>query len=251
MITVLTVNHNTLDFLKLLVQSVRKFRGRVPTEIMVIDNQSTDGSREWAAAQPDIEAKLLTSNTGHGPGLDYGLRLVRTKFVLVLDSDAHLQRVNWDTDLIQLYQSDSRRRLIAARGGVEKAIHPCFMFFETEYFRRNQFSFVARDGYDVGRRIYYDVIEDVLRIECGYENGGQNFYPGTYGTEYYIYGRPTIFHAWYATRMTTCRVGDSVDDYKKEDFLKDKSLVFSMPLVREILAHEENPSHSSARSDAN
>jgi GT2 family glycosyltransferase len=67
MITVLTVNYNTLDFLKLLVQSVRTFRARAPTEIMVIDNQSTDGSREWAAAQPDIEAHLLTRNTGHGP----------------------------------------------------------------------------------------------------------------------------------------------------------------------------------------
>ena len=247
MITVLTVNHNTLDFLKLLVQSVRKFRGQAPTEIMVVDNQSTDGSREWAAAQPDVEAHLLTRNTGHGPGLDYGLRLVNTRFVLVLDSDAHLQRFGWDADLIKLYQSDPRRRLIAAKGGVEKPIHPCFMFFETQYFRSNQFSFQARDGYDVGRRIYYDVTEagfDVLRIECGYEDGGRNFYPGTYGTEYYICGRPTIFHAWYATRMTTCRIGDSVDSYKKEDFLKDKALVFSMPLVREILAHEESSSNS-------
>src|SRR5215510_13885185 len=108
MITVLTVNHNTLDFLKLLVQSVRKFRGQVPIEIMVIDNQSTDGSREWAAAQPDVEAHLLTSNTGHGPGLDCGLRLVNTRFVLVLDSDAHLQRFDWDADLIKLYQSEPR-----------------------------------------------------------------------------------------------------------------------------------------------
>lgn len=247
MITVLTVNHNTLDFLKLLVQSVRKFRGQVPTEILVIDNQSTDGSGEWAAAQPDVEAHLLPSNTGHGPGLDYGLRLVKTRFVLVLDSDAHLQRSGWDADLIQLYQSEPRQRLIAAKGGVEKPIHPCFMFFETQFFRSNQFSFVARDGYDVGRRIYYDVTEagfEVLRIECGYEDGGRNFYPGTYGTQYYIGGRPTIFHAWYATRMTTCRTGGSVDSYTKEDFLKDKALVFSMPLVRDILAHEERSSNS-------
>jgi hypothetical protein len=82
---------------------------------MVIDNQSTDGSREWAAAQPDIEAHLLARNTGHGPGLDYGLRLVNTRFVLVLNSDAHLQRFDWDADLIKLYQSDPRRRLIAIR----------------------------------------------------------------------------------------------------------------------------------------
>ena len=240
MITVLTVNHNTLDFLKLLIQSVRKFRGDVPTKIMVVDNKSTDGSREWVVAQSDVEVHPLACNAGHGIGLDYGLSRVNTRFVLVLDSDAHLQRFDWDVDLIKLYQSDPRRRLIAAKGGVEKPIHPCFMFFEAQHFKSNEFLFRARDGHDVGRRIYYDVTEagfDVLRVDCGYEEQGQNFYPGTYGTEYYIYGRPTIFHAWYATRMTTCKIGECVDSYKKEDFIKDKALLFSMPLVREILAH--------------
>ena len=41
MITVLTVNHNTLDFLKLLVQSVRKFRGAC-TDRDHGDRQSVD-----------------------------------------------------------------------------------------------------------------------------------------------------------------------------------------------------------------
>jgi hypothetical protein len=39
-------------------------------------------------------------------------------------------------------------------------------------------------------------------------------------------------------------MGDKVDDYKKEDFLKDKALMFSMPLVREILAHKESSPNS-------
>lgn len=250
MITVLTVNHNTLDFLKLLVQSVRKFRGSVPTRIMVIDNDSSDGSREWLTAQPDVEAQLLAANAGHGIGLDHGLSLIDTRFVLVLDSDAHLQRFGWDVDLIALYQADSSRRLIAAKGGVEKPIHPCFMFFEARYFKANRLSFQALDGHDVGRKIYYDVTEagfDVLRIECGYEAPGRNFYPGTYGTQYYLYQRPTIFHAWYGTRMTTCKAGQYVDDYKKEDFVKDKALIFSMPLVQEILAHRDPPIITSLR----
>jgi glycosyltransferase involved in cell wall biosynthesis len=244
MITILTVNHNTLDFLQLLVQSVRKFRGEVPTTIMVIDNDSTDGSREWVAAQPDVEAHLLDRNAGHGPGLDYGLSRVSTRFVLVLDSDAHLQRTGWDVDLMKLYQADPRLRLIAALGGVEKPIHPCFMFFEAPYFKSSQFSFVARDGHDVGRKIYYDVLAagfHVLRVECGYEAHRQNFYPGTFGTEYYIFQQPTIFHTWYATRMTTCKIGERLDEsYSKVDFLKDKELLFSMPLVQQILAHGQD-----------
>ena len=241
MITVLTVNHNTLDYVTLLVRSVRKFRGSVPTAITVIDNYSTDGSREWLGSQPDVEAHLLDCNTGHGPGLDYGLSRVKTRFVLVLDSDAHLLRSDWDVDLIKLYEADPRRRLIAAKGPVQKPVHPCFMFFEAQYFRSNQLSFLAREGHDVGRRLYYDVTEagfDVFRIECEFDANGQKFYPPGIGTEYYIDERPTIFHMWYATRMTTCKMGETLDEwYSKEDYVKAKALLFSMPLVQEILAH--------------
>ena len=84
---------------------------------MVIDNESTDGSREWLAVQPDIEAHLQTSNLGHGIGLDIGLSLIHSGFVLVLDSDAHLQRADWDVDFIKLYRSDPRCRLMPCPRG--------------------------------------------------------------------------------------------------------------------------------------
>jgi hypothetical protein len=32
--------------------------------------------------------------------LDHGLSLIDTRFVMVLDGDAHLQRFGWDVDLI-------------------------------------------------------------------------------------------------------------------------------------------------------
>ena len=213
MITVLTVNHNTLDFLTLLVRSVREFWVPVPTSIMVIDNYSTDGSREWLERQPDVEAHLLDCNTGHGPGLDYGLSRVNTRFVLVLDSDAHLLRFDWDVDLIKLYEADPRRRLIAAKGGVKKPVHPCFMFFEAQYFKSNQLSFLAREGHDVGRRLYYDVTEagfDVFRIECEYDANGQQFFsPGHSARNITSISGRTIFH------NVVCHPNDDLQDRGK------------------------------------
>jgi hypothetical protein len=41
--------------------------------------------------------------------------------------------------------------------------------------------------------------------------------------------------------MTTCKIGERLDEsYSKVDFLKDKELLFSMPLVQQILAHGQD-----------
>jgi glycosyltransferase involved in cell wall biosynthesis len=247
MITVLAVGHNTLDWLRLLVQSVRAFRGHVPTDIVIVDNASSDGSREWLEKQDDVFSYPLPENIGHGRGLDFGLRQVMTRFALILDIDAHLQRAGWDADFIKLYQlgANQGRRLIAAKGGeagdpIRKPIHPCMMFFEARFFVQNQLLFWPRDGYDVGRKIYYDLVEaghEVHRVDAGYESHGAKFYPGVFGTEYYIFGKPTVFHAWYGARMADLPLDGSVDGYKKADFERDKELVFSQPLVKEIMAY--------------
>jgi hypothetical protein len=47
MITALTVNHNTLDFLKLLVQSVRRFRGSIPDPDHGDRQRLKRWQREW------------------------------------------------------------------------------------------------------------------------------------------------------------------------------------------------------------
>src|SRR3954464_2227708 len=41
-------------------------------EVLVVDNNSTDGTGEWLRTQP-VTAELLTSNTGGAGGLSHGL----------------------------------------------------------------------------------------------------------------------------------------------------------------------------------
>jgi len=234
MISILSVNWNCLNWMRLLVASIRKFT-RTPYEIVIVDNSSEDGSVEWLKEQEEVKAIMLNRNIGHGAGLDLALKSVGQRFCLVLDIDAHLQREGWDSELIALYKSVSGRRLIAANGGEAKPIHPCFMFFERKFFLENKLSFIAKGFHDVGRKIYFDIIElgyEILRISSSYESGGGKFYPGAFGDEYYLDGKPTIYHNWYAARMWK---KDEVDIYKKKDFEKDSKTLFDQPLVKEIL----------------
>ena len=243
LVSILAVNYNCLRWMELLVKSVRKFT-HLPYEIIIVDNHSIDGSVEWLGEQDDIEAIILTYNSHHGPGLDLGLKLVRSRYCMVMDIDAHLQSETWLEDLISLYGEKKGRKLIAAKGGDPdapnaKPIHACFQFFETEFFRKNGLSFVPREGHDVGRKNYYNVVDlgyEVMRIPAGYEKDRQKFYPGAWGDNYYIDGKPVIYHNWYSARMFNVKDPQGkVDNYEKQEFLKREQIVFEQEFVKEIL----------------
>lgn len=62
----------------------------LPVEIFLVDNASTDDTREWAhEAHPEVELVELPANIGVA-ARDHGLRRARGEFTMFLDSDAAL-----------------------------------------------------------------------------------------------------------------------------------------------------------------
>ena len=218
----------------------------MPYELIIVDNHSSDGSRQWLVEQDDIRFVGLDKNIKHGPGLDLGISLARYPYILVMDIDAHLQRDGWDADLFELYESDEKIKLIAAKGGdpdVENAkpIHACFQFFERRFFKDSNLSFVPRDGHDVGRKNYYDIVNlgyKVYRIPPGYEMDGYGrpykFYGDVWGDEFYLKNKIFIFHNWYASRITVAKE-DKIDKWLVKDIERKIDNLFEHELVKEIL----------------
>jgi len=234
MISILSVNYNALPWMKLLVASVRKFT-TVPYEIIIIDNNSQDGSVKWLREQSDVRATMLNHNIKHGPGMNTAFRHARHKLCLVLDIDAHIMRKNWDFDLLGILKDNPNTRLIAAMGGEAKPIHPCFMFIQRDFFLKNNLSFGPGEGYDVGRKLYPDIIgmgHDVYRAPVRYEEDGKKFYDGAYGDHYDINGQPTIYHNWYSSRMWQ---KIQVDSLTREEHDRRNRIVFDHPHVKQIL----------------
>jgi GT2 family glycosyltransferase len=59
--------------------------------ILVVDNASEDGSREWLAREhPDVRLEALATNEGPCPARNRGLELVEDEWVLLVDNDAVL-----------------------------------------------------------------------------------------------------------------------------------------------------------------
>ena len=48
-------------------------------------------------------------------------------------------REGWDFDLCGILRKNIQCKLIAAKGGDAKPIHPCFMFFPVKFFREHGF----------------------------------------------------------------------------------------------------------------
>ncbi len=90
-VTVVTVNWNSRRYLEGLVAAVRA-TSPPDTRILVVDNASSDGSREALRASREVESVLLPVNFGHGVALDIGLSRVRTEYTALLDVEASRSR---------------------------------------------------------------------------------------------------------------------------------------------------------------
>ena len=91
---VLILSYNALPLLKRCVESVRN--QDAPTQIVVLDNGSSDGSREWIIAEDGLSgySSVLEHNIGVSAGWNYGLKIIfgtwNAPCCLVLNQDTVL-----------------------------------------------------------------------------------------------------------------------------------------------------------------
>jgi hypothetical protein len=87
-ITGITVSHNTASLLKGAYESVRKFH----PEMMIIIVDGSDPEDECRKYVESLESPYTTlalaqGNIGHGLGMDLAIKMVKTKYALIFDSD--------------------------------------------------------------------------------------------------------------------------------------------------------------------
>ena len=82
------VNYNTRDHLRDCLASVQ---GNKPSEVVVVDNASSDGSVEMVRTEfPTVIMRENDRNTGYGAAANQGISQCRSEYVLLLNSDTVL-----------------------------------------------------------------------------------------------------------------------------------------------------------------
>ncbi|MEM7247417.1 MAG: glycosyltransferase [Acidobacteriota bacterium] len=92
MTSIVIVSHESKDTL---TEGIARLRATVdprhPIEILVVDNGSTDGSREWLARQGDVQLLALPENVGAPRARNLLLEKVAGEQVVFLDDDVHVE----------------------------------------------------------------------------------------------------------------------------------------------------------------
>lgn len=91
-ISISIVSYNTRDLLRACLQSLEARRDEVEMEIIVIDNNSTDGSAEMVRAEfPKVFLIEAGENLGYGRANNLGLKDANGRYFFVLNSDTEVQ----------------------------------------------------------------------------------------------------------------------------------------------------------------
>jgi len=89
-VSIIIVNYNTLHVLQPCLDSIAEHTEGVDYEIIVVDNASTDGSREQLSRDQRVTFLPLDENLGFGKANNYGLRAAKGDYIFFLNSDTLL-----------------------------------------------------------------------------------------------------------------------------------------------------------------
>ncbi len=86
--SIIILTYNNFEYSRDCIESIRKYTENNTYEIIVVDNNSTDETREWLKAQPDLKLQLNEKNEGFPRGCNIGIRMAEAdNDILLLNND--------------------------------------------------------------------------------------------------------------------------------------------------------------------
>ncbi len=90
-LSIIIVNYNTVNELFECIKSIKAHTYDLKYEIVVVDNNSKDGSREMLESNfPDIKKIFLSFNSGFSYANNNAMKQVKSKYALLLNPDTYL-----------------------------------------------------------------------------------------------------------------------------------------------------------------
>jgi GT2 family glycosyltransferase/glycosyltransferase involved in cell wall biosynthesis len=91
LVSIIVLTYNNLQLTKNCLISILEYTHGVNYELIIVDNASTDGSREYLTAfaknRPNVRLQLNDDNTGFAKGNNQGMALAKGDYLVVLNND--------------------------------------------------------------------------------------------------------------------------------------------------------------------
>lgn len=113
LVSIILVNYNSAVIIKDCLQSLRLFNLIVPSEIIIVDNASQDGSPEIInECFPEVILLRESTNHGFGKGNNIGARVAQGEFILFLNTDT-IATCDFLPSLLEVMAQDSQVGIVA------------------------------------------------------------------------------------------------------------------------------------------
>lgn len=117
--SIVILTYNQLDYTKVCIDSIRKYNGKDNCEIIIIDNNSTDGTVEWIKQQEGIKYILNEENKGFPAGCNIGIEIAeKSNDIFLLNNDTVIMPNSIFNLRMGLYSNEK----IGATGAVSNSI---------------------------------------------------------------------------------------------------------------------------------
>ncbi|QAA30587.1 glycosyltransferase [Clostridium manihotivorum] len=105
-VSIIILTYNNLEYTKKCLESIRKYTTEVDYELIVVDNSSNDGTKDWLKQNSDIKCIFNEVNLGFPIGCNQGILASTGDSILLLNNDV-IVTPNWLSNLmIALWSSD-------------------------------------------------------------------------------------------------------------------------------------------------
>lgn len=103
--SIIILTFNQLDYTKECIESIRRYTKPGSYEIIIVDNGSTDSTKEWLDKQNDLEIIFNGYNLGFPKGCNQGIELAKGENILLLNNDVVVTE-NWLDNMLLALHSD-------------------------------------------------------------------------------------------------------------------------------------------------
>lgn len=142
-VSIIIVNYNTLQITQNCIDSVIEKTKGIQYEIILVDNASTDGSKEFFEQDSRITYIYSERNGGFGYGNNLGMKVAKGKYFFLLNSDTLLVN-NAIKEFVDYAESKSA-----------KAVYGCYLQHEDGSYCSSFFYFPAFTISDFLKRIVH------------------------------------------------------------------------------------------------
>ncbi|CUH96257.1 hypothetical protein P22_2347 [Propionispora sp. 2/2-37] len=103
--SIIILTYNKLKYTKKCIESIRAYTTPGTYEIIVVDNNSTDGTVQWLKKQQDIRVIFNKENKGFPKGCNQGMEVARGNNIMLLNNDVIVTQY-WLDNLLKALYSD-------------------------------------------------------------------------------------------------------------------------------------------------